>query len=156
MKTCLTCGKVFRTVPAYDKQFCSVRCYRRHTGETIPESNARRTLENIGIRFLQEHAFVGLWGPVDFFLPDLGTIIEIDGVYWHQLKEVRERDARKSLWLQSRGYKVIRLPDTPFYGELTSSMIDFVRGALGLTDKMIGQQEVGSLYPIQLALPLDQ
>jgi len=156
MKVCPTCGKTFRTVPSYNQTFCSVRCYRAHTGETEPERNARICLEAIGIGFLQEHAFNGWRYPVDFYLPGIDTVLEIDGTYWHRQKTVRDRDARKTLWLQSRGHTVVRLPDTGFYGNVTQGMIDYLRAALNLAEHVITQTDLASLYPIQLALPLNK
>src|SRR3972149_2060363 len=108
--SCLTCGKEFFTKPAKVNKFCSPRCYRRFTGETEPEKNVRLCLENMSIEYFQEHSFSGWKYPVDFFLPRINTIIEVDSVYWHSKKSVKDRDARKTLWLQSRGHTVFRVP----------------------------------------------
>src|SRR5487761_1191337 len=157
-QTCRQCGKTFRIRPTEqgDRFFCSPRCYRCFTGETEPEKNARMCLETLGIPYSQEHLINGWRYPVDFLLTSLNTVLEIDGVYWHNRPDVVRRDARKTLFLQSRGYTVIRLPDTPFYGNLTEGMIGYIRSALTIADSVIAQTDMPSLYPIQLALPLDQ
>jgi len=156
---CKNCGKRYRVRPSYQGKtqvFCSVRCYRRFTGETEPERGARLCLEALGIAYEQERVIPGWRYPVDFYLPRYNTCLEIDGMYWHNQARVRDQDARKTLWLQSRGYRVIRLPDTPFYGAITDAMVFYLQSALDFADNMIAQSEIASLYPIQLALPLDQ
>lgn len=156
--TCLTCGKETRTQPSRmpSTRFCSPQCYRRYTGETEPEAGARKCLEQLGVTFVQEYAVPGWRYPADFYLPDTNTILEIDGVYWHSTAKAQRQDARKTLRLQSLGYRVVRLPDTPFYGPLTAQMVAYLRAALDLADHAISQGQIASLYPIQLALPLDQ
>lgn len=156
--TCLTCGKETRTQPSRlpGSRFCSPQCYRRYTGETEPEANARRCLEQLGVAFEQEFAVPGWRYPADFHLPTTNTILEIDGVYWHSRPRSKAQDARKTLRLQSLGYRVVRLPDTPFYGPLTEAMVAYLRAALDLADHASAQGEPSGLYPIQLSLPLNQ
>lgn len=152
---CLTCGEVFRVQPARAEaiRFCSVRCYRRHTGETVPESNVRRALDALGITYGQEVAVPGWQGPVDFVTAGR-VAIEVDEPYWHA--RTAGRDARKTLHLQGLGYVVVRLVATPFYGPFAAPMVDAVRAALAVAEHAVPASDVLGLYPLQLALPLDQ
>lgn len=155
MIDCVNCGKNFRVLPSLSHtRFCSVRCYRRHTGETIPERNVRLALEHLGIEYVQEAAIPRWQGPVDFLLPAANVALEVDEPYWHA--KVADRDAKKTLFLQTRGYTVVRLIATPFYGDFTEPMIDAVRDALTVAEHTIPATDVLGLYPVQLALPLDQ
>jgi len=154
MVDCRECGKTFRAVPSLKPRFCSPRCYRRHTGETEPEGNVRRALETLGVTFEQEATVAGWRYPVDFLLLDTRTILEVDGVYWHA--RTKDRDARKDLHMQSAGFVVVRIPDTGLYGDLAAPMIDTVRAAIAVAEKAVPVSDMGSLYPVQLALPLNQ
>lgn len=154
MIDCLTCGKNVRIVPSTRSKFCSVQCYRRYTGETEPEGNVRRALETLGITFEQEATVAGWRYPVDFLLPEIRTILEVDGVYWHA--RTKDRDARKDLHMQSRGFVVVRIPDTGLYGDLSAPMIDIVRAAVAVAEQAVPVEDMASLYPVQLALPLHQ
>lgn len=128
MTDCLTCGKTFRYVPFEKARFCSVRCYRRHTGETTPERNVRLSLEALGVPFAQEEVIDGWRGPVDFLLADRSLIVEVDEPYWHD--QVADRDARKDAFMRRHGWKVVRLVATPFYGDHTPAMTQAVADAL--------------------------
>lgn len=152
IKSCLTCNRDFRSTPADNQRFCSFRCYRRHTGETEPEGNVRRCLEVLGHKYAQE-AVVANWRySVDFLLPALDLIIEVDGSYWHS--RTKDRDARKDAHMSAAGYQVIRLPDDPFYGDVTDLMVEAVRSAIAEAKGDVALPDRGGLYPLQLALPL--
>lgn len=128
MVDCLTCSTTFRSVPTDDARFCSVRCYRRHTGETVPERNVRLALEQLGIGYAQEESITGWQGPVDFLLTDCNLIIEVDEPYWHS--KVADRDARKDAFMRKHGWQVLRLIATPFYGDFVPVMADAVQAAI--------------------------
>lgn len=153
MASCAECGKSFRVGPTERRKFCNTRCYRKHTGETEPEANVRRCLESLGRQFLQEEGIPGWRGPVDFLLPDLRLIIEVDEPYWHD--KVADRDARKDLHMQSHGYTVVRLVATPFYGDLTDSMVSAVEAVVVTATAAPAASTVAALYPMQLALPIE-
>lgn len=152
--SCAECGKDFRAVPSDRRRFCTARCYRRHTGETRPETNVRLALQALGKNFVQEHVVAGWIGPIDFYLPDQAIAVEVDEPYWHN--QVRARDARKDSFMQSRGITVLRLTATPFYDQFTDRMIAAVRDALAVAENAVPTANPASLHPLQLALPLDQ
>jgi very-short-patch-repair endonuclease len=121
---CETCGNTRRVVPVYAEQrFCSFRCYRRFTGETVPERNARLSLSALKVKFIQEHP-IGRYS-VDFYLPDKKMVVEIDEPYWHE--KMKDRDAKKDRFLFERGYDVRRITATPLYGKHSSAITSFMR-----------------------------
>ena len=81
----------------------------------------RQALEVAGIDYKQEVKI----GPyyLDFLLPDMGIVIECDGVYWHNVPGVREKDRRKDKFLESRGYKVYRFEED----EIKSSAVSCIQ-----------------------------
>lgn len=151
---CPTCGVEFRYTPGDRQRFCTVRCYRRYTGETEPERNVRLSLTELGIPFEQE-AVVGSWRyPVDFLLRERNTVLEVDGVYWHSNN--RGSDARKDRFMQSQGLTVVRIADTEFYGDFSEPMVKAIRQALAIAEQCVATANLASLQPLQLALPFDE
>lgn len=45
----------------------------------------------------------------DFYLPELNTIIECDGDYWHNMDKQIKKDACRDKYLLKCGYKVVRV-----------------------------------------------
>lgn len=136
-QTCRNCGKQIRVEPAdTDRQFCSFSCYRTFQGETLPEKQVRQTLDVLNIKYIQE-AQMGRYS-VDFLLVDLRIALEIDGVYWHQNIK---RDTRKTNYLQSKGWNVIRISDI----ELDN--IQDVAGLIISRIKTVSDLNVSSLQP---------
>ena len=123
---CVECRKDFRVCPCEIKtrRFCSTRCYRKFTGETEPEKNVRIILEENRINFHQEFKVKGWRYPVDFYLPDYNLMLEVDEPYWHN--KTKERDERKTEFLQSKGFTVLRLDATPFYNKTVSKNKKFL------------------------------
>lgn len=79
---------------------------QRHQHTSI-EKKLTGVLEDMGGEYIEQES-IGRW-VVDFLLPDRRLVIEADGVYWHSLDEVKERDKRKNTWLRKHGYEVLRL-----------------------------------------------
>lgn len=48
---------------------------------------------------------------VDVYIPSLNLVIEADGSYWHTRPEVKKRDKIKNIYLNTKGYKLIRLTE---------------------------------------------
>lgn len=130
--TCLTCGTSFHARPCDlrgTRRFCSVKCYKAHNGETLPEQNVRLALTQIGVTFLQEHSLSVVPRPVDFFLPDSDIAIEVDSAYWHA--QTAERDQRKDSRLCEQGIRVVRLDgDVLLSRDVTDEMVEYVRCAI--------------------------
>lgn len=130
---CKTCNTRFRVSPGEaegTRQFCSVACYRRHTGETVLESRVRRALENLGIGFVQEYA-AGRWA-IDFAIIEHRIAIEADGEYWHTV--TAERDAKRDAQLSRAGWRIVRLAETDVNAtrDVGAFILDRLREATGL------------------------
>lgn len=46
---------------------------------------------------------------VDFLWPQQKVVVEVDGFRFHRFRDRFEGDRRKDLWLESRGYQVLRV-----------------------------------------------
>ena len=116
--TCQWCGKKYtqkKSIAERGSKFCSPNChgaYRSHTIGRKPTSIERKVkamLDDIGIEYIAEKpmgAFV-----CDFVIKPVRLVIECDGSYWHNLPEVKARDANKDKWLKAHGYFVLRLSE---------------------------------------------
>ena len=68
-----------------------------------------------GAKFARQVA-IGLYF-ADFCCRDANLIIEIDGVT-HETPEQLSHDARRTTWLESQGYRVIRFRNEELLGDL--------------------------------------
>ncbi len=75
-------------------------------------------------KFRRQHSL----GPyiVDFINLESKLIIEIDGGH-HDEKEVREKDTRRTTWLRSNGYKVLRFWDNDVLNNISGVLEEIVR-----------------------------
>jgi very-short-patch-repair endonuclease len=78
---------------------------------TKPELEMEKILKSLKIKYIHpypiwdiEHCF-----SADFFIPKIKTIIEVDGIYWHNLKKVKRKDKIRNKEMKNRGYNVIRI-----------------------------------------------
>ncbi|MEK6884396.1 MAG: hypothetical protein AABY22_32490, partial [Nanoarchaeota archaeon] len=130
---CIGCSIVFtvpfkfRTRPnaKTSRTFCSKECANRYHffEKGYPTNNYRSKLE---INFEQHikslnKEFISIpkiYGRPDFFFPNIGLMVFVDGCYWHScnicfpkqmnLKRI-EKDERITNTLKNKGYKIIRL-----------------------------------------------
>jgi len=79
--------------------------------ETTIESLVYAELERRGVTFVKQQVVDGLW-VVDALVPGARVVIECDGEYWHSRPEMVARDHRKDAYLTSRGYQVLRFPES--------------------------------------------
>lgn len=119
--TCAHCGSEFSATKYYREKirirFCSPVCRRSSVRETSIERDIRLALESLSTVFHQEYPVLhnpkskrrGNFYFLDFFLPDTNIAIEADGIYWHESR--KESDAKRDLFLASKGIKVIRVTD---------------------------------------------
>lgn len=66
-------------------------------------------LTQAGIDYIEQVRMGKFW--VDFLLPDRRIALESDGTYWHGSQKVKERDARKTAFLEHQGWCVMRITD---------------------------------------------
>jgi len=60
---------------------------------------------------------------------DKGTVLAVDGAYWHSKQAVSGRDAAQNVLLISQGYQVARITDTQIYQQ--GVLENFMRNLLG-------------------------
>lgn len=79
--------------------------------ETTIETLMYGELERRGVTFVKQSVVDGLW-VVDALIPGPKVVVECDGEYWHSKPEMQRRDKRKDAYLRSRGYTVLRFPES--------------------------------------------
>jgi len=83
---------------------------RCKTSLTRPHRILIRICESLGIKWEDEKRF-GRYS-CDIYLPDFKIDLECDGVYWHSLAGVPEKDRRRDNYmLEKHGIKTIRITD---------------------------------------------
>lgn len=129
---CERCGKKFDIrITALNHgagRFCSRACFKADTsyGETSIEKLMREAIERRGIFHFQEYQF-GRY-TADFYLPVHNVVIECDGIYWHALRETRERDARKDKTLEALGITVFRFNEDDIHKDADKCIKIALRG----------------------------
>ncbi len=67
---------------------------------------------------------------VDFYWPDAGVIVEVDGARYHSTRWRRRKDAEKTARLRAAGYIVLRFTDTEI-AAATERIVAAIAAALG-------------------------
>lgn len=119
-RKCKFCKTVFKAKPAKVKcgeaVFCGKPCAGsysiRQQGGRIStlEVAVEKTLKKLGMDYIPQKR-IGRF-LCDFYLPNMNTVIECDGEYWHSLPKVIERDKRKNKEIARRGMVMIRLTES--------------------------------------------
>lgn len=90
----------------------AVRLSKQPHKDTKPELALAKILNSLEIKYEQQI-------PIDTSIPDFfiqpNICIFVDGMYWHNRPEIKERDVRVNQALGSLGYKVIRFWDRDIY-----------------------------------------
>lgn len=107
------------------------------THKIIPseaEKLVKAALQKLPYEFHTEISFRGLryksgrYARFDFWLPDIGTLIEYDGEQYHSSNEAIQRDELKEAFCKKHGIKLIRL-DKRHYYKLDSKIQSIVTGS---------------------------
>jgi hypothetical protein len=107
--------------------------------ESKGERAIREYLEKMGIAFFQEQTFGGCRNHLplhfDFFLPDIKTLIEFQGVHHYcptrfgginqqvaeeNFSKQQERDVLKRQWVADNGFRLIEIPHTIQFDSIPS------------------------------------
>lgn len=72
--------------------------------DTLPERIVENYLLFNNILYVKQYVYK--LGVADFWLPEINTIIEADGDYWHSSPKVIDRDERQTKWLEENDYIV--------------------------------------------------
>lgn len=125
--TCAHCGTIFNPAdPSRTRRFCNRSCAsrfrlrQRREQATAIETAVHEALTALGISFVAQHK-VGSYR-VDVFLPDLNTVIECQGDYFHCnpllypdgpidtiQRHNKAADIRRFAFLGNRGYRVVEV-----------------------------------------------
>lgn len=129
-RICQWCHEVFECKPAKvlygEGKFCSRRC--ASTNNAFQQGGRRSSIE-----YAVEHVLIALNEPfeaqkpigpwlVDFYLPQRNLVIECDGRYWHSLPKRQKLDRQKDYWLETRGYKIVRLGEDAIKANVLASV----------------------------------
>lgn len=96
----------------------AIRISKQKGHSTKPELEVKKKLDELGIVY--RYQFPIAFFCVDFFLPEIKMVIQVDGCYWHGCpKHFSELDLRQKnrvrldhscdSFLRNRGYKVLRI-----------------------------------------------
>lgn len=106
------------------------------TKETILEKRVRFALTELQIPFVQGPDFHV--AQPDFFIEQLGLVIEVDGRYWHSSRKQLRRDRIKDNFYQSLGLSVLRINENETLDAKTAIMRGLLN--LGLIQKGAAQK----------------
>ena len=104
-RICKNCGKLFLARPCRSQVFCSPKCKIVYSGPTSIEIAIEQELDARGITHVPQYR-IGRF-VIDFAFPNQMIAVEADGVYWHSLDNVIEKDTRKDADLEQRGWTVL-------------------------------------------------
>lgn len=119
---CPRCGEEFTTSFKHFIQHGGQLCPKCSKKESVGELKVRNFLEKHDIVFIQEHWFSDCRDinplPFDFYLPQLNTIIEFDGIqhykdtnyFTYSFEKNQMHDKIKNDYCASKGIKLIRIP----------------------------------------------
>jgi len=82
----------------------------RKIKDTSIELAFEKILKQLNLNYEKQYSIVidNLYSCVDFFLPDYNIIIECDGDYWHNRKDMIKQDKLKNQLWSLQGYTVLR------------------------------------------------
>lgn len=137
--TCTICGNHFRWSPSRERvsniKYCSIKCRdadpekiaqlremnvaQQKGGRTRLESAGYKLLDDLRVSYLPQHLIAGKFC-VDAFLPDLNTVVQFDGDYWHgnperfptldaRQERRRKLDSSQDAYMRRLGYQVVRI-----------------------------------------------
>ena len=75
--------------------------------------------DGMGVTFKRQH-IIGVY-IVDFVCLSKKLVLELDGGY-HQLPTQKISDAERSEWLESRGFRVLRLTNEALFGNIDGAL----------------------------------
>lgn len=75
---------------------------------TKPEKRIMQTLKDSQIDYIFQFRPENYSMIYDFYIPNMNLLIEFDGVYWHSLEKVKERDREKTQYANKNGYNLLR------------------------------------------------
>ena len=106
-RPCRQCKKIMDLMPYQSEQrFCSQTCAYKYRGPTDIEEIIMYELNARQVAYEFQYSINRY--TVDFAFPAHKLVVEADGVYWHSLPDVKEKDRRKNAALTQYGWTVLR------------------------------------------------
>jgi len=93
---------------------------RMPTKETSIERIMKNNLLFRGILYVKQYHYK--LGVADFWLPETNTIIECDGLYWHNREKDKKRDIKQTMWLEKNNYIVFRFSDKDILSDINKCL----------------------------------
>lgn len=81
---------------------------------TKPERTFYEALDKRKITYIPQYLLNNKF-VVDAYLPDLNTLIQVDGDYWHNLERVQKKDKSFNAYAKKCGFKVARFWEHEIY-----------------------------------------
>lgn len=75
---------------------------------TNPEKEIMKVLKKSKLDYIFQFRPKDFSMIYDFYIPKMNLLIEFDGVYWHSLPEVKERDMKKTGYADKNNYILLR------------------------------------------------
>jgi len=113
---CEHCGKTYmRHNYRTSRRYCSQECAKRSRKSTSIEIAVESILIDLGVTYeTQKH--IGNF--ICDFVVLSHLVIEADGTFWHSLPKAIDRDNRKAALVKSKGYTLLRLPESKITTDL--------------------------------------
>lgn len=108
------------------------RLEQRRSNRTESELYIESLLSKLPYKFIPEKGFIqgDYYCFVDFYLPKpMKVCLEVDGGY-HNTPEQKARDRRKDSYLESRGFRVIRITNEEALSLNTKSLAELITTSL--------------------------
>lgn len=119
---CSYCGETLKRIPdcfISTEHFCNQSCqmyYQHKNGKLrapfkwnkLEKKVYKYLVSKFGLAFIP-HVRIPNYGFTDFYNPRLRIIIEVQGDYWHNLPENKERDRMKRFLAEAAGYQLIEI-----------------------------------------------
>jgi Protein of unknown function (DUF559) len=78
---------------------------------TKPERDFAIWCNSFGIEYVRQYQIKSKGHRYDFYIPSKKLLVEIDGVYWHQTEEQKNKDSKHTKDAISAGYQIVRFTD---------------------------------------------
>jgi len=101
-----------------------IQYMKNHKGpwkDTLPERVMFEGLMKRKFMVIKQY-FIKSVGLVDFYLPELNMVIEVDGDYWHNRKIQIIKDKKRNKRLEELGYSLFRFWQSDIYKSLDNCL----------------------------------
>jgi len=75
------------------------------------ENTFALALDALQVEYQRQYKVPGKRWTYDFYLPDYNALVEVDGVYWHSLPKMKDRDRQKDAFGAQANYIVLHVSE---------------------------------------------